>query len=95
MHGVATISIKIAQMMLRKKTSNARPIFKYYFYSTRLFFFIGWGLDRLAEHAESEQQPNQESQSTLLYRQLAQGLTAQLNEQPEKSLTDSVRQFQL
>ena len=65
--------------------SNARPIFKYYFYSTRLFFFIGWGLDKLAEHAESEQQPNQESQSTLLYRQLAQGLTAQLNEQPEKS----------
>jgi two-component system sensor kinase ParS len=58
------------------------------------FFFIGWGLDKLAEHAESKQQPNQESQSTLLYRQLAQGLTAQLNEQHEKSLTDSVRQFQ-
>ena len=49
------------------------------------FFFIGWGLDKLAEHASSGQQPNQESQSTLLYRQLAQGLTAQLNEQPEKS----------
>lgn len=58
-------------------------------------FFIGWGLDKLAEHAESGQQPNQESQSTLLYRQLAQGLSVQLNKQPEKSLTDSVRQFQL
>lgn len=57
-------------------------------------FFIGWGLDKLAEHAESGQQPNQENQRTLLYRQLAQGLTQQLNKQPEKSLIDSVRQFQ-
>ncbi|NQY89684.1 MAG: ATP-binding protein [Colwellia sp.] len=57
-------------------------------------FFIGWGLDKLAEHAESDQQPHQENQRTLLYRQLAQGLTQQLNKQPEKSLTDSVRQFQ-
>ncbi len=58
------------------------------------FFFIGWGLDKLAEHASSEQQPNQENQRTLLYRQLAQGLTQQLNKQSEKLLTDSVRQFQ-
>lgn len=57
-------------------------------------FFIGWGLDKLAEHAESGQQTNQENQSTLLYRQLAQGLAQQLNKQPEKSLTDSVHQFQ-
>ncbi|MBL4764193.1 MAG: ATP-binding protein [Colwellia sp.] len=57
-------------------------------------FFIGWGLDKLAEHAGSGQQANQENQRTLLYRQLAQGLTQQLNKQPEKSLTDSVRQFQ-
>jgi signal transduction histidine kinase len=56
-------------------------------------FFIGWGLDKLAEHASSEQQPNQENQRTLVYRQLAQGLTQQLNKQPEQLLTDSVRQF--
>lgn len=58
-------------------------------------FFIGWGLDILAEHAESGQQANQENQRTLLYRQLAQGLAQQLNKQPEKSLTDTVQQFQL
>lgn len=57
-------------------------------------FFIGWGLDKLAEHAESGQQSNQENQRTLLYRQLAQGLSQQLNKQLETSLTDSVRQFQ-
>lgn len=57
-------------------------------------FFIGWGLDKLAEHATSAQQTNEEDQRTLLYRQLTQGLTAQLNKQPEKSLTDTVRKFQ-
>lgn len=57
-------------------------------------FFIGWGLDKLAEHAESGQQANQESQRTLLYRQLVQGLSSQLNDLPETSLTDTVRQFQ-
>ncbi len=57
-------------------------------------FFIGWGLDKLAEHAESGQQTNQENQRTLLYRQLVQGLAQQLNDLPETSLTDSVRQFQ-
>ena len=57
-------------------------------------FFIGWGLDKLAEHAKSGQQANQESQRTLVYRQLIQGLSQQLNKTPERSLTDSVRQFQ-
>jgi signal transduction histidine kinase len=57
-------------------------------------FFVGWGLDKLAEHAESKQENNQENQITLLYRQLAQGLAQQLNALPEKSLTDKVSQFQ-
>lgn len=57
-------------------------------------FFIGWGLDKLAEHAEPSQQSEQENPSTLLYRQLAQGLAKQLSEQPEKTIPDTVRQFQ-
>lgn len=57
-------------------------------------FFVGWGLDKLAEHASSGQQSEQENNSTLLYRQLIQGLAQQLNNQPEKALTSTVRQFQ-
>lgn len=57
-------------------------------------FFVGWGLDKLAEHAESGQESNQENQITQLYQQLAQGLAQQLNGLPEKSLTDTVRHFQ-
>ena len=57
-------------------------------------FFIGWGLDKLAEHAESDQPSKQENHSTLLYRQLAQGLAQQLDSQAEQSLTETVRQFQ-
>jgi len=57
-------------------------------------FFVGWGLDKLAEHAESSQENNQENQVTLLYRQLAQGLALQLNKLPEKALIEKVSQFQ-
>lgn len=56
-------------------------------------FFIGWGLDKLAEHAVSEQQSEQENTNTLLYRQLVQGLAQQLNTQPETVLPDITRQF--
>lgn len=57
-------------------------------------FFIGWGLDKLAEHTSSEQQDPQESQSTALYRQLADGLAQQLNQLPEQVLISTVQQFQ-
>ena len=57
-------------------------------------FFVGWGLDKLAEHADSGPENNQENQITLLYRQLAQGLAQQLNALPEKALTETVNQFQ-
>lgn len=57
-------------------------------------FFVGWGLDKLAEHADPGQESNQENQITQLYRQLAQGLALQLNALPEKSLTATVKQFQ-
>ncbi len=57
-------------------------------------FFIGWGLDKLAEHASSDQLNEQEHPSTLIYRQLAQGLAQQLDKLPEKALTSAVEQFQ-
>ncbi|GAA6172201.1 ATP-binding protein [Colwellia sp. KU-HH00111] len=57
-------------------------------------FFVGWGLDKLAQHAGSGQDGKQENQITLLYRQLAQGLTQQLNSLPETALTTTVHQFQ-
>lgn len=57
-------------------------------------FFVGWGLDKLAEHADSGIENNQENQITLLYRQLSQGLSQQLNALPEKALTATVNQFQ-
>ena len=57
-------------------------------------FFVGWGLDLLAEHAEPEQDNIQENQVTRLYQQLAQGLALQLNTLPEKELTKKVSQFQ-
>jgi len=57
-------------------------------------FFIGWGLDKLAEHAASGQQSELENNNTLLYRQLTQGLAQQLNNQAEKTLPSTVRQFQ-
>ncbi|MGL1955763.1 MAG: ATP-binding protein [Colwellia sp.] len=57
-------------------------------------FFIGWGLDKLAEHVEPDKNNKQEQHSTLLYRQLAQGLALQLDSQTEKSLFDTVSQFQ-
>jgi signal transduction histidine kinase len=56
-------------------------------------FFVGWGLDKLAEHASSGQQSEQENNSTLLYRQLVQGLAQQLNTQAEKTLPQTVRLF--
>lgn len=56
-------------------------------------FFVGWGLDKLAEHAASGQESNQENQITQLYRQLAQGLAQQLNALPEKALTETINQF--
>lgn len=46
-------------------------------------FFIGWGLDKLAEHADSNQQSEQENNNAYVYRQLIQGLAEQLNKQPE------------
>jgi len=58
------------------------------------FFFIGWGLDKLAEHASPEQQDPQENQATVLYHQLADGLAQQLNQQPEQKLINAVQQFQ-
>jgi signal transduction histidine kinase len=57
-------------------------------------FFIGWGLNKLAEHAVTGQQSEQEDNSTLVYRQLIQGLAQQLNNQSEKILPDTIRQFQ-
>lgn len=57
-------------------------------------FFVGWGLDKLAEHADSGPENNQENQLTLLYHQLSQGLAQQLNVLPEKVLTTTVNQFQ-
>jgi len=57
-------------------------------------FFIGLGLDKLAEYATSDQQSEKEQHSTLIYRQLAQGLAQQLDELPEKALTSAVHQFQ-
>jgi len=57
-------------------------------------FFVGWGLDKLAEHADSGRENNQENPITLLYRQLSQGLAQQLNALPEKALTATVNQFQ-
>jgi len=57
-------------------------------------FFIGWGLDKLAEHTSSKQQNPPENQSTVLYRQLADGLAQQLNQLPEQMLTSAVQQFQ-
>jgi len=57
-------------------------------------FFIGWGLDKLAEHAASGEQNEQENNNTLLYRQLLQGLAQQLNGQLEKALPETVREFQ-
>ncbi|MCW8831819.1 MAG: ATP-binding protein [Colwellia sp.] len=54
-------------------------------------FFIGWGLDKLAE---SDPKNEQENQSTLVYRQLAQGLAKQLDKQTEESLSETVRLFQ-
>lgn len=57
-------------------------------------FFVGWGLDKLAEHADSGSESNQENHITLLYRQLSQGLAQQLNALPENTLTTTVKQFQ-
>ena len=57
-------------------------------------FFIGWGLDKLAEHAGSKIEDEPELQSTVLYRQLVQGLAQQLDNQVETSLADTVKQFQ-
>jgi len=57
-------------------------------------FLIGWGLDKLAEHAGSGQQNEQENNNTHIYRQLAQGLAQQLNEQEERQLPDTVNNFQ-
>jgi len=57
-------------------------------------FFIGWGLDKLAEHAVSGQQNEQENSNTILYRQLSQGLAQQLNKLPERELPETVRLFQ-
>lgn len=57
-------------------------------------FVIGWGFDKLAEHAVTDQNSQQESNSMLLYRQLIQGLAQQLNDQPEEILPEAVRQFQ-
>ncbi|MCI2283225.1 hypothetical protein L3081_07240 [Colwellia sp. MSW7] len=57
-------------------------------------FFVGWGLDKLAEHADSGPENNQENPLTLLYHQLSQGLAQQLNVLPEKVLTTTVNQFQ-
>jgi len=57
-------------------------------------FFIGWGLDKLAEHADSVQDDKLEHPSMLVYRQLAQGLAQQLDMLPEEALTDTVQQFQ-
>lgn len=56
-------------------------------------FFIGWGLDKLAEHIEPNKDNKQEQNSTLLYKQLAQGLAQKLDNQAEKTLFDTVRQF--
>lgn len=57
-------------------------------------FFVGWGLDKLAEHADSGIENNHENPITLVYRQLSQGLAQQLNALPEQALTAAVNQFQ-
>lgn len=57
-------------------------------------FFVGWGLDKLAEHADSGIENNHENPITLVYRQLSQGLAQQLNVLPERALTAAVNQFQ-
>jgi len=57
-------------------------------------FFIGWGLDKLAEHEESTELQRQENPLSLLYRQLAQGLAMQLNTEKAAVLGTSVQQFQ-
>jgi signal transduction histidine kinase len=57
-------------------------------------FFVGWGLDKLAEHASSGQQTEQENNNTLVYRQLMQGLAQQLNDQLEETLPETLQLFQ-
>lgn len=57
-------------------------------------FFIGWGLNKLAEHSETGRESVQEDSSTLLYRQLIQGLAQQLNKQSEISLPETVSLFE-
>lgn len=56
-------------------------------------FFIGWGLDMVAEHAESDD--DTELHTTVLYRQLAQGLAQQLEAQKKEHLSNTVKVFEL
>lgn len=57
-------------------------------------FFIGWGLDKLADHAVPETHNEQENSGTQLYRKLVEGLAQQLNEQSKEQLSDSINTFQ-
>ena len=55
-------------------------------------FFIGWGLDKVVEH--SGQDKVSESQSTIIYRQLIDGLSNELDKLSAEQLTPRVSQFQ-
>ena len=57
-------------------------------------FFIGWGLDEVVERIELDQESSQDSNSVVIYRQLINGLSHELNDLPSDKLNNKVIQFQ-
>jgi signal transduction histidine kinase len=56
-------------------------------------FFIGWGLDKIVELTESQANINQDPPSLLLYKQMIDGLSSELNLLEKESLSTRISDF--